>query len=300
MADWTLLGDGQLAQTFGSTLATDPTTNTNTAVGCRGVALTTGATAQTKGAWVTVIASVPFDASGFILSVPYMSAISAAFIDIGVGVTPQIILADFMVNAMHLLQAGYAVYIPIGLRSGEVVSARVQCSATAGVVDVLLTPVGVGFAPASPLSIGRAYGALTNALTRATTVNPYTGGTQPTDKFAGVKGAYSVLGAGGLATGTVSEPISQLLVTFGSRGTFSQNTNRWAVDIAVGAAGSEQIIIGDLLMAMHVLPDHPGSRYIGPFPCHIPSGSSLSARTSINLSGQVSNYTFGMLVHGFS
>ena len=289
MADWPSPGDGQYTQTFG--LVTGPTVNASSDVGLRGVSVAPSATANTKGVWVTVIASVPFNAVGFILTVPYGDT-GAWLLDLSIdGTVSGTILSNFAVAVKSIYQAGFNYYIPLALPAGTTVSARVQrsTSSTIETLDVLLTPIGAGDSGPGSAGLCQTYGADTTIST-GTFVDAYMAPNN-VSLFAATKGGYATLGS------LTATPISQvaLLISY----EFTSAAVRFMLDIAVGAAGSETVIFADLPVETNATAKMYGSPYIGPLPCHIPSGQRLSARCAVNQSSSAESL-FSLIIYGFS
>lgn len=319
MADWPEnIADGQVLQTFGSTILTDSTTNTDRALGLRGVSLTPGSPANTKGAWVTVISSVPFDAAGFLLCIPAAGSL-AYYVDIAVGTPPTgfpeaapdtRIVNDFGVfNAIntpsfYVPQNGFSVYMPIGLRAGDMVSARCQRSDVTALplaLDVMIIPISGD--PSTACGDMRTYGRTNVANTDTAIITPY--GAPNSGNLAGTKGPYTYFSTLSPLTGQlvnfVTEDISQIIIHFSTRQFTAENTQRWYVDIATGLPGSETVIIPNLAVETNSTSNKYGTVYLGPIPCSIPAGSVISARCAMNISGVASGPVgIGMLIYAFA
>ena len=123
--------------------------------------------------------------------------------------------------------------------------------------------------PSSPLGLVTPYGADTSD-SGGMAVDP--GGTVDT------KGAYSELAA------STTYPIKQLMLVIGGRGNTTQLTQRVLIDVAIGGAGSEQIVFPDIGYGANVGTDLGIPLVVGPYPVDIPAGTRLAVRaqSSIN------------------
>lgn len=91
---------------------------------------------------------------------------------------------------------------------------------------------------------------------------------------------------------TASAPnnFNALMVAIGNgQRSVASNTASWLVDIAIGAAGSEQVIIKQLFaMSMGNTTFFITPNFFGPFPCNIPAGTRIAARAQCNTNGATS------------
>ncbi len=116
------------------------------------------------------------------------------------------------------------------------------------------------------------------------------GGTQVDPGATGnTKGAYSELVASSAGL------IRHLMIGIGVQSSQITSTALHLIDVAVGTAGSEQIILPDLFTATAVAKDLRQPRVMA-FPCHVPPGSRLAARAQCNTIGV--DRTFDMIIYG--
>jgi hypothetical protein len=79
----------------------------------------------------------------------------------------------------------------------------------------------------------------------------------------------------------------------------SFSTGRWFLDIAVGAAGLEQIILENLIVQVNASGDRFIQPYIGPLPLSLPAGTRVAARCASTLIA-AGRREFGVIMYGFS
>jgi hypothetical protein len=234
-----------------------------------GTAVAPSASANTKGSWVQMVASSASDIVCLSIYVHWFSVAGAdqnLSFDIGVGAggSEKIIIPD--VNFCAKSQFGsyiYGAHFPIQIPAATRVAVRCQCNLASGdTPNVLL----VGYDGAFTADGVSGYDTIGFTATKGTAV---TSGN-------GAKGSYTQLVASSakdycgfvavVDTGGVATPplVSQL------------------VDIAVGAAASEKIIIPDQLFGPFA------NGIMSPLiPVNVPAGTRLSARVASD--GTISN-----------
>lgn len=283
MADWPLVGDGQEALTYGVGGITNggadlgATTNTTISVGCRGTLLFAAGPANGKTAWTTLINinTLPFDACGFIFTLVYGTAGAAPILfDIGFGATPVAVLSNLVFRPTRNNEAGRSVYIPLAIPKNTQVSHRRQlASGVATQTDCIITPVACGFDPSPPFGVCNTYGVTTSGSTTTAILDPFSAPNNGTQ--SSTKGGYVVLG-------TTTAPVSAMLICLNENVINNGLQIRWAVDIAIGAPGSEQVIVANLPVEIESNAVQFSQNFVGPIPCHIPSGVAISARCALS------------------
>ena len=221
------------------------------------VTVTANASANTKGNYTALAASLAFDCIGIILS--YLSSQSAyTLLDIAVGAggSEQVVVPNFGVS--NPAQAGGAitgrVFIPLAIPKGTRVAARIQTSNGGLTVTTKVTFVGKAFPIFHVPQRYEDWGADTTASF----------GTAVTAGNA-AKGSFVQLKAStGLTARWVSIEFESVTAGSGTQIT---------VDLAVGAAASEQVVIPDVFGDVG-----PLGCTVGPIPLTIPQGSRISAR----------------------
>lgn len=220
-----------------------------------GKATPTGGAANTKGSWVQLFASAPFNATGLMLQVQCSTGDRAALVDIGIGgagsevvILPNIYLWASTASAYSGLLSAY---LPVQIPAGTRVAVRLQSSAASGdfYFKTQLFDAGGLYTP----QLATAYGADT-ATSHGTVLT----------SGSGSKGSWAQLSASvaGLRRG---------LICIGKP---SAGADFW-IDIGVGGAGSEVIAVPDLMAAN----TSTTSSVLVSIPLSIPPATRLAART---------------------
>ena len=236
-------------------------------VGTYGATIVASATPYTKGTFVSMINSTPFD--GLLYVQPFReSAAGRKLIDIGIGVTGDVLWENLPNQATSL---GYrsnfntAFSFPTLIPQGSVVRAR--CSASTGSTQLYLK------AYLLPLthdrldypSIVHTYGADT-ASCEGLAIDP--GGTVET------KGDYTEI------TSATTHPYQGFRFALSVSNEYSIDNYTWHLDIALGAASSEQVIISNYRASSGSTHDQITPRFSPIFPITIPEGTRVAARAS--------------------
>lgn len=236
---------------------------------------------NTKGSYFQLIASTAFAYTSLEIEIGFVTGGNDWLIDIAIGAaaSEQIIIANFHANPVVALQspATFNVLIPAGVR----ISARAQSST--GGSSIWVKAVGRGGGTLARKGMGRVttYGANTSD---SGGVVVDAGGT------ANTKSSYSEI------TSATTAPIRELILAFGNAGDTSRVACRWLMDLAIGAAASEQIIIPNILL------NHPtGTNIIAAqtrrFEINIPAGVRLAARAQCT-TNTAGDRTFDILAYG--
>ena len=237
-----------------------------------GTTITAPGSLNTKGAWTQIVASTTYPAAGIMLQINSEPGSGDCFwlADVGIGgagsevvIVPNIIggrLASTLGDSSHC-------YVPVQIPAGSRVAMRYQVAVTAATP---LTAQIIGFGDSGkfyppPMALTD-YGTVT-ASSKGTQVDP--GGT------ANTKGAYAQLVA------STTQTIRGLIVQILPDASYAAAPAHSLVDIAIGGAGSEQVVIPNI---MHNPTETSGSviqANNAPFyyPASIPSGSRIAARS---------------------
>jgi hypothetical protein len=256
MADW-----------FSGRHRTQTSAGTVNLAGPNGVVLTAGAVANTKGAWATLHPAVPFEVVGLHIIAQNGGSQSGAtntrsLIDIGIGeagsetvVIPNI-LSSF--QSYYTYATMGSMYVPIRIPKGSRISARAQCSFASQRIRVHV------FVTASDFNIEGVYTVVNDYGTvLATTTGTYTTSLQ------NAKGAWYEL------VTTTTYPVRSVVVMTAQP---EAAVRRWLIDIGMGAAGSERVVIPDIAKGSALTHRMTEPHWAGPFPVHIPAGVRLAAR----------------------
>ncbi len=242
-----------------------------------GTTITAHATPHTKGSWVSVVASTPFDVTllGVAGSDTRLSnADSSQLTDIGIGAT-EVVLIDNIPSGYSAIDinGGKVAWFPVHIPSGTRISARMQALITVDVVDIRLFLYGKSSWSSTPTfqsidTIG-ALTASSHGTVLATSINEIIASTAHDYKALG----WGVDGGGDTTLG--ADPL---------------------VTIYVGAGAAEKVLIDNLQVqtgSTEAMEPSTPPQGIFPMEMNIPSGSRLSAKFD---SGSA---LIGLVLYGF-
>jgi len=271
MGDWSLQGGNQRFKSVAYT------------------SIPSAAGANTKGAWTEFVTSLDFDISGIYLF-PWSGTYAADFLfDIGIGAGGSEVVAVenllFTWFNTSMLRIPAHIFIPIRIPAGTRVALRTQ-STYVGVNSLTLSAIFFGgpFVCPQPFSVATTFGANT-ADSGGTSVDP--------GASAGVKGSYVEFSAA-----TPRDARALLLMTGAQRNHIRSNA-RWLMDISVGAAASEEIVIPDIQIGANGTINYILPAALPLFPVSIPAGSRLVVRASCDIN-DASDRLFDLVICGFA
>lgn len=253
MPTWPLI-EGQRISTVGTASSTNLTSNSSAA-------------SNTKTTYTEITSSTVFDAAGFLLNYNLQAGASSLLyilLDLAIGAagSEQVILSNLALQYSQRLPSG-SIFIPIAIPAGTRLAFRHQVnSASTLTVGVSITLLAQGFLPSDLMQIGTTYGAVTGT-SAATQVDPGTS--------ANTKGSWTEI------TSSTTYAHTMLLIAAHLGSTAPGNT-RWYLDIGVGAAGSETVLVPDLPSSYASSGFTLTPNFWGPIPVNIPQGTRLSAR----------------------
>lgn len=229
----------------------------------------TGASANTKTAWVESIASVNKEGH---LAIDFHPADAPQdyLLDIGVGAAGSEVVLVGNIYGCCIAASEYgqvhSIVFPVRVPAGARISSRVQSSGASKWSDHVIHIIqGSTF---SPSVLGRkvvTYGAATGdsggmSVDPGATVN--------------VKGAYSELNAS-------CSHLKGFLLAFGTQIITTRNDfEAWSVDIAVGSAGSEVVIVPDIRLWARAFVYDILPRWSVFFPVPVSASSRIAVRAS--------------------
>jgi len=231
------------------------------------------ATQNTKGAYVEFVASTPFEVAGLILefqNTPWNLSFVNTLVDIAIGAaaSEQVVVPDLWIGHISGSPMPHYRVVPICIRKGVRIAVRYQTPEGAGSatfrLKMQLLQAG-GFAAAQPPTKYEAWGEDATASR----------GTALTSGAVNTKGSYVALVA---ATAFTTRWV---IITMGN-GTAGAS---FATDVAIGGAGSEQVVIPNLFT------DHSNPSALASWllPWSIPKGTRVSARCA-STAGTVTQY----------
>lgn len=264
MGDWAL-ASGFRSETF------------NTGTGNNGIStsVTSSATANTKGSWSQLSASTSFEASAILLHISTQFIDTRYLIDIGIGAagSEQVIIPNLLVG----ISTGvcFDICLPISVPAGSRLAARCQDNFGSSVAYVSGSIFAGGFMGMPSFASMTDYGTSTST-SGGTTVDA--GAT------ANTKGSYTQIAAS-------TTYAHKGLVIAAMRPTPGTNVTAdyfQLADLAIGASGSEQILLNNLRFVCSTVTGgtaaNTASRgtllpnYVPPLLCDIPAGSRIAMR----------------------
>lgn len=247
----------------------------------------TCATSNTKGAWVEIVASAPFDVGALLMTINFGGAVYDYLLDIGIGAagSEQVLFPDLLLSGRVVPTGGLpqkTLTLPLRIPAGSRIAIRQQSSTNTS-SNVM---IAVHLLPASwfgeSARVVTAYG-VNAADSGATSVDP--GAT------ANTKGAWSQISAA-----TVRDHRG-LLMAVGNQVNTVQTAAFFMYDIGVGAAGSEQVLVPNLhhyFAANETIA--PAYNYL---PVRVPVGSRLAVRAQCSITDAVDRLS-DVALYGFS
>lgn len=253
-----------------------------------GVSVTSDvSTANTYGAWVQMVASLPYD-SMLIPQIIGNSIAKELLFDIGVGAAgSEVVLVDGILRSYTTggEQSGVVFPLPIVAPAGTRVAFR--CAASAADRTMLASCLAVHFGHFGQeflCTLSDTYGKVA-ADTGGTEIDP--GASANTD------GDWVELAA------SSTRDSKALVFCIGNKGNAVRAAYTWSLDIAVGAAGSEIEIVSDYGLWTAAAADSVGP-YISPiFPIPIPIGTRISARAKCT-GTDATDRLFDIVIYTFS
>ena len=258
--------------------------------GSSGILVYSGGSAYTKGSWTTIVASNPTNSAWLSLNVVtiFNSGSNNFSLDIGVGASgSEVALISNMLTSSYQLPVGSAIVIPLEIKSGTRISARVSCENAS---DFCLLQVLSFSDTFQSTPVPKSYNTFGFNSAANIGVAVDSGGT------ANTKGAYTVI------TSSITNSIAGFFLAFDVQNNAgSVGIVYHLVDIAVGAPGSEIIIIPDY---QHTTYYYSGSSsgnimpvFSPYFPIAIKAGTAISVRCASSATTTPDRY-LGVTLYG--
>jgi hypothetical protein len=266
-------GGGNTGQSLGVTPGTEQ----------NGVTIANSGVANTKSSWVTIGSTLTRMASGIRVLIEKGSVADIIYlVDIGIGAGgSEVVIASNLLFVYDTGSADNVGYydLPIQLPAGTQLSARIQTAGTSGTVNVAIQAIYSGlhtqsFQGADMLGV-------TLASTTLATV------TRPAGN--NVKGAWLQY------TASSARRYRGMAQAYGLSG---GSTQLRLIDVGIGAAASEQVVIADVSGWQNTGGDihAPINTYVV-FPCDIPAGTRIAARVQQDVIGAGRDLTMGLLMY---
>jgi hypothetical protein len=231
-----------------------------------GTTLTSG-TANTKGTYVS-LGTTTFDWNHVNISLSASSAAADHLVDIAIddgGGNKWIILPDLRHPSRISANATpVTLSLPLHVAKGSLLYARSASSTASATMAITIAgdSIGRGGAP----GYHRCLALFTPGTSRGTTVDP--------GASAGTTGAWAQTTTG------VAARVVEWFGVIGTGGNTSRTTSTWLLDVAIGASGSEQIVLAAAALSAGVSSTSQGPAVIGPYPIDVPASTAWSARAT--------------------
>lgn len=240
------------------------------AASSEGTGINGGSTSYTKGTFQQIIASTTTDSTWIMLSTgSQISAGSAFAFDIAVGGSGSEVVAIANLICSSAEQTGARYLLPLVIPAGTRISGRMSSDAGSDTLPIGVTVFSDTFASVGSCGPIDTYGFISTS-NYGTAVNP--GATPNT------KGAYAQI------TASTTADLAGFALFIDAQGTTSGTTGSvtWLIDIAVGASGSEVVVLPNLFVmgasgagfSTIYAPEVP---YL---PLQIPAASRISVRAA--------------------
>lgn len=249
-----------------------------------GVVLTSPTSNNTKGDWVSLIASTAIDANELVISVKRSAASRSHLVDIGIGGSgnsvSSIIIPNLLVTTAAAALAIHHYRFPVPLiPAGTRIAARYQTT------DTSLTNCRLG------LQLGfHSWGPVDPGTIVAMGVDTATslGTTVVTQSFPATTWTE--------ITASTTDRLQALWIVTGWTASLAADmTNNF--DLATGPAASESLLIPRDFFMLNNGIDHQPRPVSGPFPVDVAAGTRLAARISSSFASQnVATALYGMTV----
>lgn len=232
--------------------------------GSQGTNVTAAGSTNTKGNYSQLIAATSVPAKGLFIVATNAAAGVDYLLDIAIGAaaSEQVILENLLISASSIPVGSYY-FFPCEIPAGMRIAARVQATTLSSAVRVSVQLLSGGFAQAEGFTGVETMGADTSD-SGGISLDP--GGTTHT------KGSYVQISA------ACARNLKGLTIATGMQLNTARSNTQWLMDIAIGGAGSEQIIISNLPFYCNSSGDVIFPQVYNFIPILIPEGSRIAAR----------------------
>ena len=245
-------------------------TSVGTASGA-GTTVTASATANTKGAYAQLTASTPQAAGAIIVSL-VAGAAADMLVDLAIGTagSETVIVANLTtsVGTGGSNNQGAPLLLPISIPAGTRLAARCQATVGNSTCQVAVHLLRSTLIMASGLSRVVTLGADTTD-SGGTTIDP--GATLNT------KGAWVQM------TASLSIPIRALAIGIGNRANGVSTSANFLIDIGIGGAGSETVLISNIHLREDAGADVVAPNRLPLIPVAIPAGARIAVRAASSI-----------------
>lgn len=246
-------------------------------------------TQNTKGAWVELVTAT--DKSCNLLSI-LMNAASVYdhLVDIGVGPAGSevVLIANLLFSRAQSTSTGHFCYtFPVNIPAGTRIAVRSQCKGTNNPsVRIQLLASAGSFQPHLAGAVAT-FGANT-ADSGGTAIDP--------GAVLNTKGAWTQIAA------ATDSAIKAIVMAIGQQAILNRaSANNWLLDIGIGAAGAETVIIADYaLVAFNDSYTTPQPSVSPLIPVDIPAGARIAARIQASNVTSATERSPDLILYGVS
>lgn len=237
-------------------------------------AITASSSINTKGSYSELVTSLAYDCFGFTLEFTAINQpATGALVDIAIGASGSevIILSDicYDMGSVFPYNPGTAsMYVPIALPAGTRIAGRMQAGVASTTAQIGFHAFDGGFDTQNPLGFATTYGA-DETKSLGTAIDP--------GSSANTKGSWVQL------TGSSAYAIRALQMMLDSRGGVDTTNGNWFMDIGIGGAGSEQVLIPNVFSFVSANRSMMTLRYPPIMAVSIPAGTRIAARAQSTL-----------------
>lgn len=239
-----------------------------------------------KSSYVQLAASSPLDADWISVFISTQENIAADFlVDLAIGGagSEKVILANLGLSTTAGVGGNVAVFsVPLSIPAGSRIAARAQNSAGTNRDITVLAMLASGlWLTSSPSQLVSTYGANTGT-SGGVSIDP--GGS------ANTKGSWVQISA------SVDLDIAWLCLAVMNQVNGVRTNATWLVDIGIGGAGSEKVMVPDILLSVHSAGDLVNPCVVM-VPVSIPTGSRLVARAQSSIT-DATDRLFDLIAYG--
>jgi len=251
--------------------------------------VTAAGSADTKGEWTELVASTDFEAGAFSIEVLYWSqADSDVLWDVGIGAAEsEVSIVDnliFAVGKTYSYRNALTYHFPLPIPAGTRLSARCQAEIASSTIGLATQIYDVTYYSQGPPGRITTYGANTTD-TDGVEIDP--------GAVADTKGAWVEI------TGSLTHDIQGFMWGITSNQNHARSTYTFKLDIGVGAAASEVVIMSNHLLTSYTQLDMVFPRFSPYIPFPIPAGTRISARAACSGTDEADR-KFGFIFYGVS
>lgn len=241
--------------------------------------------ANAKGSWVQIVASLPHDVGAVVVEIPgfYTGIGNIAALDIGIGASGvEVPIINNLISAIDSIGnvSGGQVLVPIAIPAGTRVAVRVQTHSGTGSTSggASITFFDTDFSAPDVAAIVDSIGFVSGS-TEGTAVTPGVGSV----------GSYAQLIA------STSFDYLGFFAIFDPQSGFNVQAFTLAIDISVGSSGSEVVLVPAVASSIRPSSGFNLQSVTSVFLIPIPAGSRIAARAKVDTS---SGGAIGVTLYG--